>query len=325
VENIIQSARELLAEKVGIPDAAREVFRSILLDPASFRAELLSRPPTSSLPRPPLWQLPLFFHEGSRLPELAAQTVLDKYPEYISSGGQRRIALFVGCSMNYVHTDIADSAIDVLKKFDVDIYLPKKQLCCGAPVLLFGDRDGARELAKRNLAALKADEFDAVITLCPACGVTLEREYERILDGDVGELTSKVYDISAFINFCMEDAPIVSVPIDATVTYHDPCYLRLGQEVEDEPRRILDSSAQFVEMEDADKCCGLGGTLGLFHPELSRKMGEAKIKAIANSQANIVATGCPGCIAFLRDQLAEKGIQKDVLHTVQILQKCLDA
>jgi len=321
VERIVQSARNLLAENMGIPDAAKEVFRSVLVDPTTFRASLMdsagSDPPGSNIP---LWQLPLFFHEGASLPELAAETALDKYPEYISSGGQQRIALFVGCSINYVHTDIADSAIEVLRRFKVDIFLPKEQLCCGAPVLLFGDRDGARELAKRNLAALRAHEFDAVVTLCPACGVTLKREYGHILGGDVGEFISKIYDISEFIDKVTDHR---NHRTDMAVTYHDPCYLRLGLEVEAEPRRILDSIARFIEMEDAGKCCGLGGTLGLFHPELSVKMGEAKVKAIVESGADIVATGCPGCILFLREQLAGKGIKKDVLHTVQILQSNL--
>lgn len=322
VERIIQLARNLVAEKAGVPDVAREVFRSILLDTKAFRASLMdaagSDPPGAEIP---LWQLPLFFHESAYLQELAPETVLDRYPEYIDSGGQQRIALFVGCSINHVHTDIADSAIEVLKRLKVDISLPKEQICCGAPVLFFGDREGARELAKRNLAALRTDEFDAVVTLCPACGVTLKREYEHILGDDVGEFASKVYDISEFIGKFINHRIHRT---DMAVTYHDPCYLRLGQEVEAEPRRILDSSAEFIEMEDADKCCGLGGSLELFHPELSMKMGEAKIKAIMESGADVVATGCPGCILFLREQLAKRGIQKDVLHTVQVLQKTLD-
>ena len=322
VERIIQLARDLLAEKLGIPDAARKVFRSILLDTKAFRSSLIdaagSDPPGAEIP---LWQLPLFFHESAHLPELAPETTMDRYPEYISSGGQQQIALFIGCSVNHVHTDIADSTIEILKRFNVDIFLPKDQVCCGAPVLLFGDRDGAKELAKRNLAALRADEFDAVVTLCPACGVTLKREYEHILGGDVGGFTSKVYDISEFIS---KFTDYRTLQADIAVTYHDPCYLRLGQEVEAEPRRLLDNSAKFIEMEDADKCCGLGGTLGLFHPELSLKMCGAKIKNIMQSGADIVATGCPGCILFLREQLAERGIQKDVLHTVQVLQKSLE-
>ncbi len=328
VERVIQSARELLAEKLGISEPASEVFRSLLLDPSAFRSALVNTDRASAnldavdkSALAPLWQLPLFFHEGARLPKLAADTVLDKYPEYIGAGGKKRVALFVGCSVNYVHTDIADSAIEVLKSLNVDIFLPKYQVCCGTPVLLFGDTDGARELAKRNMRALKADEFDAVVTLCPACGVTFKREYERILGSDVEGFSAKVYDVSEFIGKFLD---YETHQIDAAVTYHDPCYLRLGQEVKTEPRRLLESSARFIEMKDADKCCGLGCTLGLFHPEVSMKMGEAKARAIEESGTDMVATGCPGCIAFLREQLAERGINKDVLHTVQVVQKSLE-
>jgi Fe-S oxidoreductase len=158
-----------------------------------------------------------------------------------------------------------------------------------------------------------------VITLCPACGVTLKREYEDILD-DTESLTSKVYDISEFID---KEIDYETHRSDMSVTYHDPCYLRLGQDVSSEPRRILSNSTRFVEMEDADKCCGLGGSLGIFHPEVSTQMVEGKIKAIVDSGADTVATGCPGCISFLRDQLARRGIQKNVLHTIQVLQRCL--
>jgi glycolate oxidase iron-sulfur subunit len=108
-----------------------------------------------------------------------------------------------------------------------------------------------------------------------------------------------------------------------SVTYHDPCYLRLGQKVSSEPRRILRDISQYIEMKNADKCCGLGGTLGLFHPEISQKIGESKVKSIINSGADIVATGCPGCMLFIKDMLKKNGINREVLHTIQVLQKTL--
>ena len=139
-----------------------------------------------------------------------------------------------------------------------------------------------------------------MVTLCPVCGVVLKHEYEHILDDDMAEFASKVYDISEFIG---KFTDLETQPTDMSVTYHDPCYLRLRQEVEAEPRQILEKSAQFIEMDDADKCCGLGCTLGVFHPEVSIKMSEAKIDAIVKSGADAVATGCPGCITFLNERL----------------------
>lgn len=325
VENIVQSARELLADNIILPESVRAMFKSNLFNPSAFKVSLIEASesnPDEKKSGIPLWILPLYFHEGPNIPKIASETILEKYPEYIKSGGIKKISLFVGCSINYVNTCIAESTIEVLKNIGIDIFLPKNQLCCGLPALFMGDKDTARQLAKQNLEAMKADDVDAVITMCPACGVTLTKEYEGLLNKELTEFKLKVYDISSFIVHLkiFRDS---EKQRDLAVTYHDPCYLKLGQMVDPEPRRILRHVARFIEMKEPDKCCGLGCTMGIFHPEISMKMAEAKVNSIIQSGADIVATGCPGCIDFLKEQLAERNIKKEVLHTMQILHRSL--
>ena len=316
-EKIIQSAREMLYDTSATPDAIKESLR-LALDPKRFYEFLTREYANDPANKIPLWFLPLMFHGRAYLPELAEKTVLERYPEYMPVNGKLKVALFLGCSVNYSQTAIADSVIDVLNKLEVSVCLPKEQICCGAPLLFYGDREGAVEVANRNVKASRYEEFDAVITLCPACGVTLRQEYKRMLgDSDAGFI-SKIYDVSEFIAK-FTDYP--SRQVDASVTYHDPCYLRLGQKVFKEPRQILKNTTNFVEMKDANRCCGLGGTLELFHPEISMKIGNNKAKNFLQSGADILATGCPGCITFIRYLLKQNGINKEILHTVQILQK----
>ena len=320
-EKIVQSAREMFYDTSAIPDEIKELLH-LTLDPEQFR-EFLNHQDTQSDPadKLPLWWL-LMFHGRAYLPELAEKSVLESYPEYTSTNGKLKVALFLGCAINYSQTTIVDSVIDVLNKLGVDVFLPKDQTCCGAPLLFYGDREGAKEMAKRNVKALKYDEFDAVITLCPACAVTFKQEYERILGDGVEKFISKVYDVSEFITKFVE---VPSQRMDVSVTYHDPCYLRLSQKVFKEPRQILKNTANFIEMKDANKCCGLGGTLELFHPEISMKIGESKVRNIMQSGADIVATGCPGCITFIKHLLKQNNINKEVLHTVQVIQRSFSA
>ena len=303
-----------------MPESVKEIFRTKLFNPSDFKVSLTEAKSVQSNidSKVPLWILPLYFHEGAKLPELALETFLDKSPEYINSGGKKRVSLFVGCSMNYVHTDIAESAVKVLGNLGVDVFISKDQLCCGLPVNFMGDEDTAKELARRNIKALKADEFDAVVTICPACGVTMKNEYGRLLGDDIGDFASKLLDISSFISR-FTDFNLFESKNDISVTYHDPCYLKIGQNVSSEPRKILNSISNFIEMKDADKCCGLGCTMGIFHPEISMSMAKAKVDSIIQSGADMVATGCPGCISFLRKQLAERGINKEVLHIIQVI------
>jgi glycolate oxidase iron-sulfur subunit len=318
-DKIIQSVREILYESIGVPKHVKDAFYQVI-HPDRFREYLNNKKPNDANNKIPLWQLPLLFHGEAYLPKLAQKTVLESYPEYIKNG-KLKIALFLGCSINYSNTAIADSVIDVLKKLGVSIFIPKDQSCCGAPMLFYGDKETAVELAKHNIESLKYDDFDAVVTLCPVCGITLKQEYERINDSDIKGFCSKIFDISEYID---KFTDYRTKKNDISVTYHDPCYLRLGQKVSSEPRKILKSITNYIEMKDASKCCGLGGTLGLLHPEISMKIGEKKVKSIIQSGADVVATGCPGCILFINDQLARQSINKEVFHTIQVLQRSLD-
>ncbi len=319
-EKIVQSARELLYKSIDLSEQAKEIF-SMVSNSEKFRKYLISQNIDKTDNIPPLWQLPLIFHGKAYLPKLAEKTVLESYPEYINSGGKHKIALFLGCSINYSNTYIADSTIDVLKKLGVSIFLPKDQSCCGAPMLFHGDTQKAKELAKHNIESLKYEDFEAIITLCPACSVTMKQEYEKIIDDDIREFVSKIFDISEFIDKLCDYSIKKN---DISVTYHDPCYLRFAQNISDEPRKILKNITDYIEMKDANKCCGYGGTLALFHPEISGKIGEKKVKSIVQSGADIVATGCSGCILFIKDQLAKNSINKEVLHTIQVIQKSLN-
>ena len=81
------------------------------------------------------------------------------------------------------------------------------------------------------------------------------------------------------------------------VTYHDPCHLVRAQGVSEAPRKILKALPQveYVEMEEANTCCGGGGSFQFDFPEVSKGVTEKKIARIRETGAGVVATGCPGC------------------------------
>ncbi|MBR5998599.1 MAG: (Fe-S)-binding protein, partial [Deltaproteobacteria bacterium] len=141
------------------------------------------------------------------------------------------------------------------------------------------------------------------------------------------ELAGKVMDIHPFLmKYGIEDilahAP---APAEVTrVTWHDPCHLRnIG--VTAEPRALLRAlpGIEFVEMPDADKCCGLGGTFSVYHYDLSLKIGAKKVNSIAATKAAAVATGCPGCMLQLQDSLNHAGLNCRVCHSLELLDRAL--
>ncbi len=110
------------------------------------------------------------------------------------------------------------------------------------------------------------------------------------------------------------------------VTYHDPCHLKKGLGIYQSPREILRSisNAEFIEMDEADACCGFGGIFSLNHYDLASDIGDRKAESIKRSSAHVVATGCPGCKIHIEDSLNRAGMSVRVVHTIELLDKKLE-
>ena len=318
VDRIIQDAARMLAAERGIGPFRRFVFHRVLprrrlYDGFVRLARLLQRPLRKSRGQP-LRHLPLLYGGRRNIPPPAARPALRALPELSKGRGEIKVSLFLGCLINYVYPEIARAILHLLELHGVDVLIPKRQLCCGTPVMGSGDTAAAAALARRNVECLEADKVDAIVVGCASCGLTLKRDYPVLLRGS--ELAAaKVVDVSEFIDDVLGYS---NIPLGETVTYHDPCHLRWGRGIVEAPREVLRRSSRFVEMERADDCCGLGGSFSLSHYDASRVMGDAKVRAIRASGAGIVATSCPGCILQIQDRLAARGMDIPVMHVAQI-------
>jgi heterodisulfide reductase subunit D len=95
-------------------------------------------------------------------------------------------------------------------------------------------------------------------------------------------------------------------PLDAVITYHDPCHLGRHSEIYDEPRRILMAipDAKFVEMEwnrKFSKCCGAGGGLRSVRGDDAKEIASRRVKEAESTGASILTTACPFCLRNLQD------------------------
>lgn len=227
-----------------------------------------------------------------------------------------KVAVFAGCLLEFFLSDAGEKMISVLTGAGYEVFFPKQQTCCGLPACASGDIETAKEMAVRNLTLLSG--YDHVIVGCASCGSTL-KQYGNWLKGDAkyeeaASLENRVKDFSIFIRDQLTTKDEVSENIK--VTYHDPCHLKWKQGVCMEPREVLKQlrGVEYIEMEGADNCCGLGGSFGLMHPEESRAIQSAKIESIIKTGADIVVTSCPGCMIQLMDGLSRYGSSIRVMH-----------
>lgn len=245
-----------------------------------------------------------------------------------------RIAFYPGCLIDKVLPRVADAAMKVFDHHGVDVFVAGQIPCCGIPALSAGDRSSFESLVKQNVAIYDAQSFDYLVTPCATCTSTIKKLWPLMDDTLPPELREKVRALSdktKDINEFLVDVLCIDLPEsrgggERTVTYHDPCHLKKSLGVARQPRAILNALPgwRFVEMQEADRCCGMGGSFNLQHYDLSRQIGMKKCQRIIESGADTVATGCPACMMQITDQLSQAGKSIAVRHPVELYAETLE-
>lgn len=274
-------------------------------------------------------RFPLPFLGGKRFfPPLAKQPFLDRYPEILDGEkGKPRLLFFLGCMSNFVYPRIGEAARILFRQLGCTLIFPKKQQCCGLPLLSAGDLASVRRLAEANEKVIEAYRPDYIVTVCASCGGALHKFYPRVIAGKYPELSDRMETMARKTVDAIQLLPQLGyTPAGKekgnclALTYHDPCHLR-NRKITREPRELLRQvpGVQFREMDRADSCCGLGGTFNVYHYASSMRIHAAKREAILQSGADTVATGCPGCMMQISDGLWQCHSHVAVKHTLEIL------
>jgi glycolate oxidase iron-sulfur subunit len=261
----------------------------------------------------------------SSMPTLP-RSVFEAKGQVISAQGEKRarVALLSGCVMPLVNGPEMDAVVRVLSRNGCEVVVTRDQVCCGAINTHVGDLETARDLARRNIDAFMATGIDAVIVASAGCGSRM-KEYDHLLRNDENyaekaeRFCEKVKDIHEFL----VDLPF-EVPkghLRYKVTYQDSCHLANGQRVTFQPRTLLKSipGIEFVELGNADKCCGAGGTYTLTERDFSLRILDTKMEAVIKSGANVIATANPGCLLQLQYGAQREGIDLTVRYVTDLL------
>jgi len=238
----------------------------------------------------------------------------------LKENGKVRVAYFLSCMTNMVNPDLGRAVVKVLESHGCSVIIPPDVQCCGTPHIAYGDMKMAARLAENNARLLAETKADYIVCDCATCGATLKK-YDQLVAGREG-FGAKVHDIADFlVNIVGLQAG--KKALGGVVTYHEPCHLGRGQGVTSEPRQILKAipGLAFVEMEDADRCCGGAGTFNVMHYDLSMKILNRKLDAIQKISPDMVATGCPACTMQLRHGLSGRNAPISVVHPVELLAK----
>jgi glycolate oxidase iron-sulfur subunit len=271
---------------------------------------------------------------AGRLPLVNPRPFRDQFDGLIRPDGapKGRVFYFTGCFTNYFAGDVGQAVVNILKRLRLEIEIPAAQECCGIAAILSGEGDLPLKNVQRNISVLSRSGTDAVLVDCATCGAAFRKEYiallkRRGMDTTQAEiLKGKTLDVMEHVAERLDE---LSLPKDdggekIRVTYHDPCHLVRAQGVSGAPRKILKAipRIEFIEMKEANACCGGGGSFQFDYPEVSNGITEKKIANIRETGARVVVTGCPGCRMTIGGNMDERD-RIAVLHPLQLLDMAL--
>lgn len=228
------------------------------------------------------------------------------------------VGLLLGCVMRVLYDPVHEATKRLLRRCGyrvIEISTP----CCGALHAHSGYLDEARERANRLVKESPAGI--PIIVNSAGCGSTM-KEYAA-LDESLSEFASRVKDASELLlEAGLTERLALSPGVHQKVTYHDACHLAHGQAVTSPPRQLLKAipGAEIIELEEADTCCGSAGIYNIQQPSYARQLLQRKWQHIERTGAAIVATGNPGCHAWIEQASQDHGRQVRVLHTMQLLE-----
>ncbi len=237
-----------------------------------------------------------------------------------------RVAMLIGCAQDLIFSDVNRDTVEVLARNGCEVITPPDQHCCGSLHAHNGEWELAQQLARRNLDQFPPDQFDAIVTNAGGCGSHL-KHYAKLLADDLAycpraELwDKKVQDIHEWLVQIGLQPPTANGASPLTVTYHESCHLCHGQKITAEPRQLLGviPNLRLVELPESSWCCGSAGIYNLTQPEMADQLLERKLKHIKSTQAEVVATGNPGCLLQLSNGARRTGLPLRVVHPVTLL------
>jgi glycolate oxidase iron-sulfur subunit len=260
------------------------------------------------------------------LPAVPGKVTVGRLPELSPARAERRytVGILAGCVMRVLFHDTNIATVRVLQLNGCDVLAPKTAGCCGAFHLHSGYLPDAKQRARSLLDAFEGVRIDAFIVNSAGCGSTL-KEYGHLLKDDpvyaarARAFAGKVRDVSEWLVDIGIEPP--TGKFEETVAYHDACHLAHGQGIRSAPRQLLASvpGLKLVDLPESDTCCGSAGVYNLTQPEMAARLLERKVDFIAQTGASVVATGNPGCLAWIEQGLRARGIDVSVRHPVDIL------
>lgn len=237
------------------------------------------------------------------------------------------VLYWVGCAASYDDRakKIARATSQLLFAAGVDFaILGEEESCTGDPARRAGNEYLYSMLAEANVETLNGYReqggVQTIVTTCPHCFNTLKNEYP-----DFGQRFAVVHHTDYLLGLLAEGKLKAERPVEATVVYHDSCYLGRYNGIYDAPREVLQQiqGVTLVEVENSSRskglCCGAGGAQMWMEEQNDNRVNVKRTKELLSTGADTLACACPFCMTMLSDGLKAES-QDDRVRTLDVVE-----
>jgi glycolate oxidase iron-sulfur subunit len=261
------------------------------------------------------------------IPELPSPALRNTRLQTLKPDGdvKYRVAFFTGCVMDAVFHKINELSMKLLRAGGCEVTIIPEQTCCGALHSHSGEKEMAKELAKKNITVFENETFDFLVNNAGGCGAMLN-EYGHLLKDEpewrerAQKFAEKSIDISVILSKL--ELPLKK-EINKTVTYQPSCHMKNVQKVEKEPLALIASikGLSLKRMENEDMCCGSAGIYNIVNYKESMNILDEKMIDVKKTEPDLIVTTNPGCLLQMklgidRENLVE---QTKAIHLVELL------
>jgi Fe-S oxidoreductase/nitrate reductase gamma subunit len=235
---------------------------------------------------------------------------------------------WVGCSASYDKRNqaIARSVVAILKKAGVSFGVMPEERCHAEVGRRLGEEYLYQTVQQENVEAMKQYKFRKVITHCPHCFNTIKNEFPQFGG------TYEVLHHSVVINELIAAGRIRPIkPLDATVVFHDACYLGRYNGIMEAPRQAVAAVPGLTVIDpprarERGLCCGGGGGHMWMEVPSEKRVNVIRTEELMQTGATIVGTACPFCLAMVdlgrkvtgaEDTLAVKDVSELIADSLE--------
>jgi L-lactate dehydrogenase complex protein LldE len=236
-----------------------------------------------------------------------------------------KVSFFVTCLVDQMWSNIGTSCVAVLRRAGCDVEFDERQTCCAQPAFNTGYRDEARRVAKRFIEIFEESKAEAIVSPSGSCTAMVHHFPELFIEDPhwrerAQNIAARTHELSSFLIRVLK-VDDVGASWQGKLTWHDACHGLRDLNIKSEPRTLIRNvrGAELIELENAEACCGFGGTFSVKYPEISLAILDQKIEAIERAGVNAVVSGDASCLMQIGGRLSRKGSQVKVMHLAELL------